>query len=57
MLFSRKTLYEPRDIMNRALEMLQDETNEQLSEGQLRMQIKDTKTQLEQFMKTLGCDL
>jgi hypothetical protein len=38
--------------MLRALELLRDETNEALPEGQLRVLVKDTLTQLEQFMKT-----
>lgn len=52
----RKTLYEPRDCLKHALELLQDETHDALPEGQLRLQIKDTLAQLEQFMKTLGCE-
>jgi hypothetical protein len=43
--------------MRRALDLLRDETNEKLPEGQLRLLVKDTLTQLEQFMKTLGCEL
>ena len=39
------------------LELLRDETNEKLPEGQLRLLVKDTLSQLEQFMKTLGCEL
>ena len=49
-------MYEPRDILKRALEVLRDETNEKLPEGQLRLQVKATLEQLEQFMKTLGCE-
>ena len=40
-----------------ALDLLKDETHDQLPEGQLRLQVKDTLTQLEQFMKTLGCEM
>ena len=40
----------------KALELLREETNENLPEGQLRLQIKGTLEQLEQFMKTLGCE-
>ncbi len=54
--FCRKTLYEPRDCMKEAMELLENETNDNLPEGQLRIQIKDTLGQLEQFMKTLGCE-
>ena len=43
--------------MLQALDLLKDETFEQLPEGQLRLQVKDTLAQLEQFMKTLGCEM
>jgi len=43
--------------MLEALDLLKDETHDQLPEGQLRLQVKDTLTQLEQFMKTLGCEM
>ena len=49
-------LYEPRDILKKALDLLREETNENLPEGQLRLQINSTQGQLEQFMKTLGCE-
>jgi len=52
----RKTLYEPRDILKRAQDILKEETNEKLPEGQLRIQINETLSQLEEFMKTLGCE-
>lgn len=52
----RKTLYEPRDILKQALDILREETNPNLPEGQLRIQIHETLGQLEQFMKTLGCE-
>lgn len=52
----RKTLYEPKDILTQAMELLQDEQNDNLPEGQLRIQIKETLNQLENFMKTLGCE-
>ena len=55
-IFDRKTLYEPRDILLKALDYLHEETNENLPEGQLRLQIKETLNQLTQFMKTLGCE-
>ena len=49
-------LYEPRDILRKAIDLLSEETNENLPEGQLRLQIKSTLGQLEEFMKTLGCE-
>ena len=54
---SRKSLFEPRDCMLQAMDLLKDETNDQLPEGQLRLQVKDTLAQMEQFMKTLGCEM
>ena len=42
--------------MKKALDVLKEETNEKLPEGQLRLQIKETLGQLEEFMKTLGCE-
>ena len=53
----RKCLFEPRDMLLEALDLLKDETHDQLPEGQLRLQVKDTLTQLEQFIKTLGCEM
>ena len=52
----RKTLAEPHSCLLDALDLLKDETHEQLPEGQLRLQVKDTLSQLEQFMKTVGVD-
>ena len=49
-------MYEPKDILTQAMELLQDEQNGNLPEGQLRIQIKETLNQLENFMKTLGCE-
>ena len=49
-------MYEPRDILQQALEIIDEEKNESLPEGQLRLQIKDTLSQLQNFMKTLGCE-
>jgi len=51
----REALREPHKHIVRALELLEDETNDNLPEGQLRLQAKDTLSQLEGFMKTLGC--
>ena len=56
-LLFRKSLFEPRDCMLQAMDLLKDETHDQLPEGQLRLQVKDTLAQLEQFMKTLGCEM
>lgn len=42
--------------MRRALDLLKDEKNPELPEGQLRLLVKDTLTQLEKFMKTIGCE-
>lgn len=52
----RDTLFEPRDLLRKAAELLKEETNDLLPEGQLRILVKDTLTQLEQFMKTIGCE-
>lgn len=52
----RKTLSEPHSCLLEAMDLLKDETNEQLPEGQLRLQVKDTLLQLEQFMKTVGVE-
>ena len=43
--------------MKIATDLLVNETNENLPEGQLRLQASDTLTQLEGFMKTVGCQL
>ena len=42
--------------MKKAQDILKEETNEKLPEGQLRIQINETLGQLEEFMKTLGCE-
>lgn len=47
---------EPRSILIKALDLLKDETHENLPEGQLRLQVKETFAQLEAFMKTVGCE-
>ncbi|XP_059097587.1 SET domain-containing protein SmydA-8-like isoform X2 [Tigriopus californicus] len=52
----RKSLMEPRDLLIETASVLRDETNTKLPEGQLRMQVRETLTQLEGFMKTVGCD-
>ena len=56
LLASRETLMEPRSWLIQALDMLKDEIHEQLPEGQLMLQVKDTLAQLEAFMKTVGCE-
>ena len=43
--------------MKKAVDLLANETNEALPEGQLRLQAVDTLAQLEGFMKTVGCQL
>ncbi len=52
----RESLAEPRAHLVRALDLLKDETHENLPEGQLRLQVKETLAQLESFMKTVGCE-
>merc|ERR1712106_804709 len=51
----REKLRDPHSHVARALVLLEDETNDNLPEGQLRLQAQDTLGQLEGFMKTLGC--
>jgi len=53
----REALKEPYKHVKIATELLVNETNENLPEGQLRLQATDTLTQLEGFMKTVGCQL
>jgi len=43
--------------VRKALELLENETNDNLPEGQLRLQAADTLSQLEGFMKTVGCQM
>ena len=52
----RESLKEPRQLLMDTMTLLEDETNENLPEGQLRIQVKDTLSQLEGFMKTIGCE-
>ena len=47
---------EPRNWLTKAIDTLRDETNENLPEGMMRLQVKDTLDQLESFMKTVGCE-
>ena len=54
---SREALREPHTHVKRAVELLQNETNDSLPEGQLRLQAVDTLAQLEGFMKTVGCQM
>lgn len=53
----RALLKEPHENILRAIQLLNDEENENLPEGQLLLQAKDTLTQLEGFMKTVGCQM
>ncbi len=52
----REALAEPRRLLLGALDLLREETHEDLPEGQLRLQVKETLAQLESFMKTIGCE-
>ena len=56
-LLSSAALEEPHTHVKRAVTLLQNETNEALPEGQLRLQAVDTLAQLEGFMKTVGCQM
>merc|ERR1712080_621458 len=47
----------PYQHLQMAERLLENETNENLPEGQLRAQVRETNTQLEGFMKTVGCQL
>merc|ERR1712226_1607383 len=53
----REALKIPHNHVKIAAKQLENETNDQLPEGQLLVQVKDTLTQLEGFMKTVGCQL
>jgi len=53
----RSALKDPHTHVKTAVALLQNETNENLPEGQLRLQAVDTLAQLEGFMKTVGCQL
>merc|ERR1711976_804260 len=53
----RKLLGEPHSFMLKALDLMKDEQNDKLPEGQMRLQCKDTLAQLEAFMKTIGCEI
>ncbi len=52
----REALKEPHRLVQDALALIKDETHDNLPEGQLRLQVQDTLSQLEAFMKTVGCD-
>merc|ERR1712037_33110 len=52
-----EALMEPYQHLQQAERLLENETNENLPEGQLRAQVRETMTQLEGFMKTVGCQL
>ncbi|XP_023326738.1 protein msta [Eurytemora carolleeae] len=51
----RERLKEPHSSVLKAIELLKEEGNDLLPEGQLLLQARDTLTQLEGFMKTVGC--
>jgi len=53
----RVELNEPHKHLQQAAKLLVNEENEMLPEGQLRAQVRETMTQLEGFMKTVGCQL
>jgi len=53
----RLELDEPYNCVKRAVELLREEGNELLPEGQLLLQAKDTMAQMEGFMKTVGCQM
>ena len=53
----RAALQEPHGHVKTAVDLLQNETNDNLPEGQLRLQAVDTLAQLEGFMKTVGCQM
>jgi len=53
----RAALLEPHKYVKKAVDLLQNETNDNLPEGQLRLQATDTMAQLEGFMKTVGCQM
>jgi len=53
----REALKVPHSHVKMAAKQLENETNENLPEGQLLVQVKDTLSQLEGFMKTVGCQL
>jgi len=53
----REALKEPHRRAQIAAKQLENETNSNLPEGQLFVQVKDTISQLEGFMKTVGCQL
>ena len=53
----RAELVEPYNCVKATVAQLANETNENLPEGQLRLQATDTLTQLEGFMKTVGCQM
>lgn len=53
----RAELVEPHNCVKATVAQLANETNENLPEGQLRLQATDTLAQLEGFMKTVGCQM
>lgn len=53
----RAELEEPYQCVKKAIELLKEEGNELLPEGQLLLQAQDTMAQMEGFMKTVGCQM
>jgi len=53
----RELLKEPHKYVLAAIELLKEETNSNLPEGLYLIQAKDTLSQLESFMKTVGCQM
>jgi len=53
----RVELEEPYRCVKKAIDLLKEEGNELLPEGQLLLQAKDTMAQMEGFMKTVGCQM
>jgi len=53
----RELLKEPHKNVISCMELLKEETNSSLPEGQYLLQAKDTMSQLESFMKTVGCQM
>ena len=43
-------------MLEEAVKLLKDETNTQLPEGQLRVQVEGTLQEQKDFMKTVGCE-
>merc|ERR1712083_808321 len=53
----RELLKEPHKYVLATIDLLKEETNSNLPEGLYLIQAKDTLSQLESFMKTVGCQM